>query len=113
MTPLRQGLADYLTMRRALGFKLAHDGKVLAQFVTCLEAQNVDTITVDNTLAWVTSPPVGAGQATLANRMTMIRGFAGYLHTVPRPPMCPHPGCYRRASIGRCRTCTPTTTSPR
>jgi integrase/recombinase XerD len=92
MTPLRQGLADYLTMRRALGFKLAHDGKVLAQYVTCLEAQGADTITIDNALAWVTSPPVGAGQATLANRMTMIRGFAAHMHTVDHATQVPPPG---------------------
>ncbi len=92
MTPLRQGLADYLTMRRALGFKLEHDGKTLATFVTSLEAQGIDTITIDNALAWVTSPPVGAGQATLANRMTMIRGFAAYMHTVAPATQVPPPG---------------------
>lgn len=92
MTGLRQGLADYLAMRRALGFKLQHDGRYLAQFVAALEAQGQDTITIDNALAWVCSPPVGAGEATLANRMTMVRGFAAYMHTVDPATQVPPVG---------------------
>jgi len=92
VTALEPGLADYLTMRRALGFKLDHDGKTLAQYVASVHARGEDTITVDNALAWVTSPPVGAGQATLANRMTMVRGFAAYMHTLDPHTQVPPAG---------------------
>jgi hypothetical protein len=34
MNDLREALADYLALRRALGYKLIEDGKVLAQFLT-------------------------------------------------------------------------------
>ena len=37
MTPLRQALADYLRIRRALGYKLERAGKLLPQFVDYLE----------------------------------------------------------------------------
>jgi integrase/recombinase XerD len=34
MSPLRQALADYLAVRRALGYKLAYAEKLLGQFVS-------------------------------------------------------------------------------
>jgi integrase/recombinase XerD len=92
VTGLCQGLADYLVMRRTLGFKLEHDGRYLAQFVAALHAQGQDTITIDNALAWVSSPPIGAGEATLANRMTMVRGFASYMHTLDPATQVPPAG---------------------
>ena len=37
MNPLRQALIDYLCVRRALGYKLERDEKLLTQFLTYLE----------------------------------------------------------------------------
>ena len=37
MTPLRQALADYLRIRRRLGFKLEGDQRMLENFVGFLE----------------------------------------------------------------------------
>jgi hypothetical protein len=34
--PLRQALADYLAIRRSLGYKLARPEKLLSQFITYL-----------------------------------------------------------------------------
>jgi integrase len=92
MTELSQGLADYLAMRRALGFKLGADGRYLSQFVSALETLGQNTITIDNALAWVSSPPIGAGEATLANRMSMVRGFAAYLQTLDPATQVPPAG---------------------
>lgn len=39
MSPLRQYLCDYLTVRRTLGFKLYRAEKLLEQFVTYIEAR--------------------------------------------------------------------------
>lgn len=80
MTPLREALADYLSVRRALGFKLDHAGRCLAQFVTYLEDQAAGTVTVDHALTWATRPSCGA--AWQAQRLSMVRGFAVHLRDV-------------------------------
>ena len=99
-TWLRVALVDYLRLRRALGYALRRDEKLLAQFLTWLEDHDKDTVTVADALAWA-SLPVGASPSWLAFRMGVVRGFAGYLHTLdPRieiPPRGLLPGSARRA----------------
>jgi hypothetical protein len=46
MTPLRLALGDYLSVRRALGYKLDREGKVLDRFLAYLEERGAQTITV-------------------------------------------------------------------
>jgi integrase/recombinase XerD len=86
---LDRRLEEYLRIRRALGFKLERDGKLLAQFIGYLHDQGADAITIDHVVAWV-GLPAGAGRGWLAFRMSVVRGFTGYLHTldpaVPVPP---------------------------
>ena len=100
MTGLRAALVDYLRLRRALGYALRRDEKLLAQFLTWLEDHGRDTVTVADALAWA-SLPVGASPSWLALRMGVVRGFAGYLRTVdPRvevPPRGLLPGSPHRA----------------
>ena len=52
MSPLRQALADYLAVRRALGYKLARPEKLLGQFITYLEEAGAATVTTGHALAW-------------------------------------------------------------
>ncbi len=89
MIDLSRRLEEYLRIRRSLGFKLERDGKLLAQFIGYLHDQGADTITIDHAVAWV-GLPAGAGRGWLAFRMSAVRGFLGYLHTldpaVPVPP---------------------------
>ena len=40
MSPLREVLADYLSVRRALGFKLDRAEKLIGQFMVYLEEQS-------------------------------------------------------------------------
>ena len=49
---LREALQQYLSLRRALGFKLKTTGRLLGQFVDYLEAQSAVSLTVDHALAW-------------------------------------------------------------
>jgi integrase/recombinase XerD len=88
MIDLDRRVEEYLRIRRSLGFKLERDGKLLAQFIGYLHDQGADTITVDHAVAWVSLPAGGRGW--LAFRMSVVRGFAAYLHTldpaVPVPP---------------------------
>lgn len=81
MSPLRQALADYLTIRRALGYKLVRAGKLLAQFVTYLEDIGAKTVTTEGALAWAMLP-TGGDANWWAHRLLLVRGFATYLHTL-------------------------------
>ncbi len=58
---LRETLQQYLSLRRALRFKLKTTGRLLGQFVDYLEAQRATTLTVERALAWATLP---AGAST-------------------------------------------------
>ena len=46
MSSFRDHVADYLNVRRALGFKLRHEGALLPQFASYLEAAGAETLTV-------------------------------------------------------------------
>lgn len=80
MTALRQALADYLTIRRAMGYRLARAEKLLGQFLTYLEEGGEARVLTRTALAWATLP---SGEPSWwASRLTVVRGFATYLHTV-------------------------------
>jgi integrase/recombinase XerD len=89
MTDLRRQLADYLAMRRALGFKLERAGALLAQFVTFAEETGVDAITVEVALAWARLP-LEASPIWVARRLEVLRPFARHLAVVdPTNEMIP------------------------
>lgn len=77
MSALSTALTEYLTVRRALGFKLYEDGLCLAQFVDFAEAEGAAFITRDMALRWATQP-AHAMPAHWASRLTMVRQFARY-----------------------------------
>jgi integrase/recombinase XerD len=80
-SPLRDALGDYLSLRRALGFQLASAGRLLGQFVGYLEAHGMDAVTAEHALAWATQP-AGASVHWQAIRLSVVRGFAAYLHSI-------------------------------
>jgi integrase/recombinase XerD len=57
MSQLRQAAEDYLTMRRALGFKLQTQGQLLIGFVRYLEQAGAAAVTTELALAWATQSP--------------------------------------------------------
>ncbi|MCA1679551.1 MAG: tyrosine-type recombinase/integrase [Actinobacteria bacterium] len=80
MIALREPLAEYLAVRRALGYRLERTEKLLGQFLDHLEATRAEQITVERALAWATLP---AGSTHWhAMRLQAVRGFARYLHEV-------------------------------
>jgi integrase len=80
MSPLHQALADYLQIRRALGYKLERAEKLLVQYLDHLDRLGEGMVTVENAVGWVTLP---AGDANWwAFRMSAVRGFATYLHAL-------------------------------
>lgn len=96
MTNVRQALADYLALRRSLGYKLDRDGKLLAQFLDWLDEQGKHTITLAATVDWV-HLPAEPSTSWLRLRLQAVRGFAAYLRTldptveVPPPDLVPGP----------------------
>jgi len=81
MTPLRQALDDYLTMRRGLGYKLERAEKLLAQFLAYLDGVGADTVSVEHALAWARLP-ADADPSWWSYRLSVVRGFAAYLRTL-------------------------------
>jgi len=80
MTPLRQALDDYLTMRRGLGYKLERAEKLLAQFLAYLDEVGADNVTVEHALAWARLP-ADSDPSWWSHRLSVVRGFAAYLYT--------------------------------
>ena len=81
MTSLRQSVADYLAMRRALGYRLARAEKLLSQFLTFLEDLGDTRLRTETALAWATQP-TGTDPSWSAARLRIVRGFAAHLHTI-------------------------------
>ena len=75
MSHLSSHIEDYLAMRRALGFKLASEGRLLRDFAAFAEAAGAGTVTTDLALAWAVLPQ-SASPVWAAQRLTMVRGFA-------------------------------------
>jgi len=79
--PLRDALANYLVLRRALGYRLERPEKLLNQFLTHLEATGQDMVSVQNALEWAQLPTNGASN-WWGYRLSTVRGFATYLHAL-------------------------------
>src|SRR5262249_62399096 len=80
MSSLRQALAGYLAVRRSLGYGLARQEKLLAQFITYLEDAGAKTVTARLALAWAVPP--GGNQSWHALRLEAVRGVASWLPAI-------------------------------
>ncbi len=69
MTGLRAALADYLALRRALGYKLAADERLLRQFLGFMKANDATVITTALALKWAALPSV-ASPGWLSQRLS-------------------------------------------
>jgi len=87
-------LADYLALRRALGYKLQRAGQILAEFVAHLDRVGCEHITIEQTTAWATLAP-DTGSSWRAQRFGAVRCFARYAqaldarHEVPPGGLIP------------------------
>jgi integrase/recombinase XerD len=99
MTMLQTALADYLALRRALGYKLVADGRVLEKFVAFVEQAGSAHITTELALRWVTQSGK-AFSAHQAHQLSRVRLFAEYLSGIdPQteiPPRDLMPAHYQR-----------------
>lgn len=91
MTALRDAAEDYLVIRRACGYALRQEGRLLASYLDHLERTGTTRVTTQMALAWATEP----GQADpswWAKRLTVVRGFARYLATIDQDTQVPSAG---------------------
>src|SRR5690606_8545147 len=72
MSPLRNAVADYLTMRRALGYKLDKAERLLGQFVAFAEDRGEAHVRTGTALAWATRPS-GAAAIWTSRRLAEVR----------------------------------------
>lgn len=88
MSDLSGHVRDYLEMRRALGFKLGKEGRLLRDFAAAAAG---GTITTDLAVAWAILPQ-NAGPVWAAQRLSMVRGFARYLQAFDPAAQVPPAG---------------------
>ena len=78
MKTTRDALAEYVTVRRALGTQLREPAVTLGHFVAFLEGEGANFITTQLALRWACQPD-GVQRATWARRLSMVRRFAAWL----------------------------------
>lgn len=89
MNRLNQAVQEYVDLRRSLGYKLQQAPKLLLDFVTFLQKQGSDHITIPLALQWAQQNPV-ASPVTWGKRLAHVRGFARYWSaTDPRTQIPP------------------------
>mgnify|MGYP001273040160 FL=1 len=81
MSHLRKVLADYLSMRRALGYKMDQVERRLRQFIAFAEDHGETHVRTVTALAWATLPP-GADPIWTHARLADVRIFARHLHSL-------------------------------
>jgi integrase len=82
MTELGERVEDYLRLRRALGYKLTHQARLLRDFAAYVEGRNAaDGVTIEVALAWATLPE-NVDPVWWSQRLSAVRGFATHLQTV-------------------------------
>jgi len=81
MNTLDDALADYLRIRRGLGFAMPQDGRLLKGFVEFLQRADEPRITTGLALQWARLPG-NAHPYTWRQRLCVVRGFARHLATI-------------------------------
>lgn len=95
MSELATLLEEYLALRRALGYKLERASVLLADFVGSLGRAGAEHVTVELALAWATQT-ANPDSSWHAQRLSVVRCFARYLHGIdPRHQVPPSGLLYR------------------
>ena len=98
MTTLRQAVEEYLSLRRALGFKLSDVGLAFKSFLAFCDSEGATVVTVDLARRWAES--TNASPRRAAWRLHIVRDFAiHHRASDPRteiPPKDPFPCRDRR-----------------
>lgn len=93
MSPLSRHVEDYLRLRRALGFKLEREGRLLVQLVSHLEAAGAPTLDTGLVIEWARQP-AAAQSNHWGRRLGVALKFATYLHTIDPTAEVPPPDVF-------------------
>jgi integrase/recombinase XerD len=85
---MRERVEDYLAMRRALGYKLAGEGRMLLDFADQLDSTGQTAVTVAAAVAWAIEPTEASANHR-HRRLGVVRGFARHLAALD--PTCEVP----------------------
>lgn len=108
---LAAAVAEYLAVRRAVGYKLDGADKTLGEFVAHVEGCDPPLVTISGCVEWVMTQGRDGQGTGASHRLTVIRGFARYLqaldpaHQVPPTRLIPQrtyrptPRLYSNAEI--------------
>ena len=92
---LARSVKEYLALRRALGFKLRQETRLLPDFIAFLTAHGSSVITAELALRWAQQPP-HAAPYWWAQRLGAVRCFAKHHRAfdprteVPPPDLIPY-----------------------
>jgi integrase/recombinase XerD len=92
MSVLASHVADYLALRRSMGYDLADAARLLPRLVAYCDRAGIESLTVESMLAWAQAPGAPAGSTVHGRRMTAARGFARYLSGIDPRTQVPAPG---------------------
>jgi len=92
MIAVREAVADYLTIRRALGFKLVEHERLLTDLAVFLEQAGAGTLSTELAVTWAARTRGTEGHK--AARLSVARGFAGYLRTLDAATEVPPTGLF-------------------
>jgi integrase len=101
MSTIRQAAAEYLEMRRSLGYKLATQGRLLMSFAGTMDTAGQEVITTAAAVDWASHPPRSTRPEYWCRRLEAVRLFARHMHAldpaheVPPQDILPFRG-YRR-----------------
>jgi integrase len=102
MNRIRCAIDDYLSVRRALGYKLEDHGWLLAGFASFMEEHGATTVTTQLAVAWATLPE-DVLPSWWAARLRVVRGFARHLKAFDPATEVPPVGLF----VGRNRRAVP------
>jgi integrase/recombinase XerD len=93
VSALRGHVADYLRLRRSLGYRLEREERLLGQFCSYAGAAGAVTVTSRLAIDWARQP-AGAQPARWAQRLGVIRRFATWLQVLDPAAEIPPAGVF-------------------
>jgi integrase len=93
VSTLRGHVADYLRLRRSLGYRLEREERLLGQFCSFAEAAGAATVTSRLAIDWARRP-AGARPFHWGKRLGVIRRFATWLQVLDPAAEIPPPGVF-------------------
>jgi len=86
---------EYLQTRRALGYKLTSQARILSRFVRYLDEAGATRITIEAALGFATQP-AEAHPIWWTRRLSVVRGFATYVQAIDPTTEVPPTGVLAR-----------------